>query len=72
MDIPVYGRKLVLKKATNLRNANLELIRNNVFINPDLTRQQREEQYKLRQELKRRRAGGEEVIIRKGLIVSKN
>ena len=41
----------------------------NVYINPDLTNQQRAKSAELRSELKRRRENGEKVIIRGGRIV---
>lgn len=42
------------------------------YISPDMTRQQREENWKLRQELKQRRENGEqELVIRQGKIVTR-
>lgn len=41
-----------------------------IFVNPDLTRTEREVQYHLRQELKRLRASGEKVKKTKGKIVN--
>ena len=40
-----------------------------IFVNPDLTKSEREEQYMLRKELRERRANGEHVIIKRGAIV---
>lgn len=42
----------------------------NVFVNPDLTRSEREVQYKLRQECRARRLRGENVKIKRGAIVA--
>ena len=42
-----------------------------IYINPDQTQLQRMEAYNLRQELKQRRAAGEDVLIRRGEIVKK-
>lgn len=41
----------------------------NIFVNPDLTKTERDIQYQLRQELRRRRALGETVKISKGRVV---
>ena len=43
-----------------------------VFINPDLTRKQQEEGKRLREELRRRRLAGEQVIIRRGKVVQRD
>ena len=40
-----------------------------VYVNPDLTKSERDEQYSLRQKLRERRDSGEDVIIKRGLIV---
>ena len=59
----------ILKKAKDLRN-HPEL--KGVYINPDLTKSQRETNKSLREELKRRRAEGEQVYIHRGKIAVKN
>lgn len=41
-----------------------------MFVNPDLTRSEREVQFKLRQECRARKLQGEKVKIKKGVIVS--
>ena len=41
------------------------------FVNPDLYKCEREKQYLLRQELRDRRNNGEQVVIKKGAIVTK-
>ena len=44
----------------------------NVYVNPDMTKQQRHKDFQLRQELKRRREEGEnDLIIRNGVIIQK-
>jgi len=58
--------KTILHKAKELRNMPPH---NNIFINRDLTPYQRENNKKLREELKRRRASGEDVVIRSGKLV---
>lgn len=42
-----------------------------VFINPDQTKMQRRESFMLREELRRRRLAGEDVVIHRGSIVEK-
>ena len=59
----------VLKMAKVLRESENEMIKN-VYINKDLTLQEREKNKKLREELKQRRAQGENVIISKGKCVT--
>ena len=56
----------LLKKSKNLRH-NPTFGR--VFINPDMTRFQREVNKKLREELKSRREAGEKVIIHRGRVI---
>ena len=63
-------RATILRNAKKLRNVNKENCISAVFVNPDLTYKEREESWKLRQELKRRRENGEELIIRRGAIVT--
>ena len=63
-------RATILRNAKKLRNVNKENCISTVFVNPDLTYKEREESWKLRQELKRRRENGEELIIRRGAIVT--
>lgn len=62
------ARALLLKNAKKLRLSK-EKPMHQVFINPDLTKLEREESWKLRQELKRRRDNGEKVTIRRGAII---
>ena len=59
-------RDNILGFARKLRNSKDY---KNVYINPDLTKMQREQSRKIRDELKSRRDKGESVIIRKGQIV---
>lgn len=63
-------RNEVLKKAPLLRTSTSR--GGNVFINPDLTRTQLEEQFRLRQEVRRLRAEGKYAVIKRGCIISKN
>ena len=58
--------KDVLYKAKELRNMPVYA---NIFINPDLTPSQREANKKLREEVKRRRTSGEDVIIRGNKVI---
>ena len=60
----------VIRSAKNLRSSTNADIQSSVFISPDYTKLEREEQYKLRTELKRQKAaGGGDLIIRKGAII---
>ncbi len=60
----------VLKAAKRLRDSADPAVKASVFINPDLTKLERREQYELRNELKRRKAAGEaNLIIRGGAVV---
>ena len=59
----------ILKKAKDLRN-HPEF--KGVYINPDLTKSQRETHKALREKLKERRAAGEQVRIYRGRIVEKD
>ena len=59
----------ILRSATELRNTEEW---RNVFITPDMTRQEREEGKRLRDELKRRRDAGQTgLVIRRGKIIKK-
>jgi len=58
----------ILSNASKLRNAQEEEHRK-VYISPDLTIKQREENKKLREELKRRRENGENLYIKGGKLV---
>ena len=60
-------RNMLLKKAYQLRSTQKF---RHIFINPDLTRAQRELQQTLRSELRRRRDLGENIKISNGQIVS--
>ena len=63
-------RKTVLANARKLRDSTSSIYKK-VYINPDLSKKQREAQWKLRQELARRKEGGETgIVIRRGHIVS--
>ena len=62
----------VIRVATRLRRSTNNHTRDNVFINRDLTPEQRAFDYELRQELKRRRAMGEaNLVIRNGKVCEK-
>ena len=66
-----HVQKQVLKQAKNLKSCGSETM-SKVFITPDLTLQEREENRKLRDELKARRDKGEtDLVIRNGKIVQK-
>ena len=56
----------ILRQAKLLSNTSFK----KVYINPDLTKTQREERKRLREELKRRKDVGEDVTIRYGRIVA--
>ncbi|MPC77788.1 hypothetical protein E2C01_072255 [Portunus trituberculatus] len=58
----------LVKRAKNLKNASHARIKQ-VIIAPDLTRKEREENDKLREELKLRRQAGGKWIIRKGKVI---
>ena len=63
------SKYLVLKEARQLRNTPSF---QKVFVNPDLTQTQRREGKRLREELKRRKDAGEDVILRRNRIVSRS
>ena len=64
-------KQLLLSNAKKLRSSTNSAVRDNVYINRDLTLQERQHQSALRNELKLRRAAGEKDIgIRAGKIVS--
>lgn len=73
VELPTVGDKWNL-----IKNGNKEINRKSselqgISIRPDLTKQQQEEEYKLRVELRSRKAKGEtDLMIKKGAIVSKN
>ena len=43
-----------------------------IYVNPDLTKSERDQQYLLRQEKRERNSRGEEVVIRKGRVVPRS
>ena len=64
-------RKRLLTNAKCLRNANREW-QKKVFINPDLSKEQRERNQAARQELSRRRQNGEtDLVIRNFKVVNR-
>lgn len=63
------AKRDILRKAKELRSNS---IYQNVYINPDLTPMQQEESKRIRSELRSRRDKGENVIIRRGKIVSRS
>ena len=63
------AKKDILGKAKELRSNSTY---RNVYINPDLTPMQQEESKRLRTELRSRRDKGEDVIIRRGKIISRS
>lgn len=62
------SKRSLLSKSKNLRNMTQY---KNVYMNPDLTPQQQMQNKQLREELRRRRNLGEDVIIQHGKIVDK-
>ena len=64
------ARATILRKAKQLRHLSNDSPLSSVFIIPDLTKKEREDSWKLREELKRRRRNGENVVIRHGAIVN--
>lgn len=62
----------ILRVAKNLRMLPTDDNCKNVYISPDLTKQQQQENKLLRIELLRRRDAGEDVIIRKNKVVLRN
>ena len=64
--------RTAIRSATKLHCSTDDHIRDNVYLNADLTPEQRKADYDLRTELKRRRAAGEQnLIIRDGRLVTK-
>jgi hypothetical protein len=63
----------VLRLAKMLRHSLSEHIRTSVFINADLTHQQRTSLFNARMEIKRRRAAGEtDLLVRDGRVIKKS
>jgi hypothetical protein len=61
-----------IRSAKKLRSSTDAYVRDNVYINADLTPEQRTQDYNLRCELKRRRAAGEtNLVIRDGAVTIK-
>ena len=61
-----------VRSATLLRKSTSPEVRNNVFLNADLTKEQRSTEFKLRAELKWRRLLGElNLVIRDGRVKAK-
>ena len=58
-------KKDVLKKCKNLKNSDYK----HISVQEDLTREEQEKQYKLRQELRKRKQEGEKVCIYRGEII---
>ena len=58
----------LIGKARRLSNINDDL--KNIFVNPDLTKSERNLQFKLREEVRHRRSLGESVKISKGKVVT--
>ena len=61
-------KRFLLQNSFKLKNHRL-INNRNVFLTPDMTKNQLEDDRKLREELRRRRDNGENVFIRKGQIV---
>ena len=63
--------KKVFRLAKSLPDSTAISVRENVYINQDLTQEQRNQQYKLRTELKHRKASGERnLVIKNGVITN--
>ena len=63
----VGAKKKMLSEARTLCTSITDF--ENLYVNPDLTRTEREAQFKLREECRRRRLNGEDVKISKGQVV---
>ena len=64
--------RAAIRSATLLRKSISPKVRNNVFLNADLTKEQCSTEFKLRAELKRRRLLGElNLVIRDGRVITK-
>ena len=62
----------VVRSAKKLRSSTNAHVRDHVYINADLTPEQRKQDYNLRTELKRRRTAGEpDLVIRNGKLITK-
>ena len=57
------SKNIILRAGKYLRNSTDETIKN-IFITPDLTKQQQDEAYKLRREKKQREDEGEENLLK--------
>ena len=63
--------RAAIRSATLLRKSTSPEVRNNVFLNADLTKEQRSTEFKLRAELKRRCLLGElNLVIRDGRVIT--
>ena len=68
----IYTHTHTHKRATALRTSTNVHVRNDIYINPDLTQEQRSIQYKLRTELRLRKVAGElHLIIKNSSIVTR-
>lgn len=65
----VPERRMFLQRSKNLKSMSQF---QNTYVNPDLTATQRKKSKQAREEVKRRREGGENVAIRNGRVVSLN
>ena len=66
------GKDEILRNARHLKDSTDEALKD-IFITPDLTQKQREQDKQLREELRRRRENGEQdLVIRRGRIVKRN
>ena len=64
-----HNRMIILKRAKLLRNSTDKSIQSQVFINPDLTKQEQHSQFLLRQELRRLRKEGVNATIHRGTLI---
>ena len=65
----VRFRDQVMSNAKKLRSSTNNFIKGHVYISPDLTELERNEQFVMRQELRSRQKAGENVIISRGKII---
>ncbi len=65
----VRFRDRIITNAKNLRSSSSDAIKQHVYISPDLTELERKEQFVLRQELRTRKAAGDDVVILSGKVV---
>ena len=64
-----HAKTDILRAAKVLKNSSNY---NHVYIRPDLTRRQQNEEHSLRSEMRKRRENGEDVVIHRGMVMKRD